>query len=63
MRLEELLQTCDVTFVLAIPTRENRELLTRDTLEQIGLTQRVQKSLIRGLGDLGGLKSKIYHRA
>ena len=28
MGLEELLQTCDVTFVLAIPTLENRELLT-----------------------------------
>ena len=35
MGLEELLQTCDVTFVLAIPTQENRELLTRETLEQI----------------------------
>lgn len=35
MRLEELLQTCDVSFVLAIPTQENRELLTRETLEQI----------------------------
>ena len=35
MSLEELLQTCDVTFVLAIPTQENRELLTRDRLAQI----------------------------
>ena len=35
MGLEELLQTCDVTFVLAIPTQENRELLTRQKLEQI----------------------------
>ena len=35
MGLEELLQTCDVTFVLAIPTRENKELLTREKLEQI----------------------------
>ena len=33
--LEELLQTCHVTFVLAIPTRENRTLLTREKLEQI----------------------------
>lgn len=37
MRLEELLQTCDVSFVLAIPTQENRELLTREKLEQIKL--------------------------
>lgn len=35
MGLEELLQTCDVSFVLAIPTQENKELLTRETLEQI----------------------------
>ena len=35
MRLEELLQTCDVTFVLAIPTLENRELLTYEKLNQI----------------------------
>ena len=35
MGLEELLQTCDVTFVLAIPTQENRELLTREKLEHI----------------------------
>ena len=35
MALEALLQTCDVSFVLAIPTRENRELLTREKLEQI----------------------------
>lgn len=35
MGLEELLQTCDVSFVLAIPTQENRELLTRKKLEQI----------------------------
>lgn len=33
--LEALLQTCDVSFVLAIPTGENRELLTREKLEQI----------------------------
>ena len=35
MELAELLQTCDVSFVLAIPTQENRELLTREKLEQI----------------------------
>lgn len=35
MGLGELLQTCDVTFVLAIPTQENRELLTREKLAQI----------------------------
>ena len=35
MGLEELLQTCDVSFVLAIPTQENKELLTREKLEQI----------------------------
>ena len=35
MGLEELLQTCDVTFVLAIPTLENRELLTYEKLAQI----------------------------
>ena len=35
MGLAELLQTCDVSFVLAIPTQENRELLTREKLEQI----------------------------
>ena len=35
MPLEKLLQTCDVSFVLAIPTQENRELLTREQLEQI----------------------------
>ncbi len=35
MGLEALLQTCDVSFVLAIPTGENRELLTREKLEQI----------------------------
>lgn len=35
MTLEALLQACDVSFVLAIPTRENRELLTREKLEQI----------------------------
>ena len=35
MGLEELLQTCDVTFVLAIPTQENRELFTREKLAQI----------------------------
>ena len=35
MELEELLQTCDVTFVLAIPTQENRELLTYEKLAQI----------------------------
>lgn len=35
MALEELLQMCDVSFVLAIPTQENRELLTREKLEQI----------------------------
>ena len=35
MGLESLLQTCDVSFVLAIPTGENRELLTREKLEQI----------------------------
>ncbi|RKU38837.1 hydroxyacid dehydrogenase [Candidatus Poribacteria bacterium] len=35
MALEALLQTCDVSFVLAIPTQENRELLTREKLEQI----------------------------
>ena len=35
MGLEALLQTCDVSFILAIPTGENRELLTREKLEQI----------------------------
>lgn len=35
MELEALMQTCDVSFVLAIPTRENRALLTREKLEQI----------------------------
>lgn len=35
MGLERLLRTCHVTFVLAIPTQENRELLTRNVLEQI----------------------------
>ena len=35
MDMEELLQTCDVTFVLAIPTQENRELLTYEKLAQI----------------------------
>ena len=35
MGLAELLQACDVTFVLAIPTQENRALLTREKLEQI----------------------------
>ena len=35
MGLEELLQTCDVTFVLAIPTQENRKLFTREKLAQI----------------------------
>lgn len=35
MGLKELLQTCDVSFILAIPTSENRALLTREKLEQI----------------------------
>ena len=35
MGLEELLQTSDVTFVLAIPTQENRALLTYEKLAQI----------------------------